>query len=59
MEITNTDGSVEVLHHPGCISLDTWQNHRSGDVISIQLTPEDALMIAAALQKAAMAELEL
>lgn len=59
MEITNNCGSVEVLHHPGCISLDTWQNHGPGDALSIHLTPEDALLIAAALQKAAMAELEL
>lgn len=59
MEITNRETSVEVLHYADNISLDVWSNTGSGEVISARLTPEQALMIAAALQKAAMLEIKL
>lgn len=59
MEVTTNEVTVEVLYFPGNISLDVWSSRGSGEVHSARLTPEQALMIAAALQKAAMAELEL
>lgn len=59
MEITTNEVTVEVLYFPSNISLDVWSNRGSGEVNSARLTPEQALIIAAALQKAAMAELEL
>ena len=60
MEITTNEITVEVLHFPSSsISLDVWSSRVSGEVHSARLTPEQALLIAATLQKAAMAELEL
>lgn len=59
MEIKADEFNVEVLHFPGSISLDVWSSRGSDEVYSARLTPEQALVIAAALQKAAMAELEL
>ena len=59
MEITTNEITVEVLHFPSSISLDVWSSRGSGEVHSARLTPEQALLVATALQKAAMAEIEL
>ena len=59
MEIKAKAATVEVLYFPGNISLDMWSDNGNGEVICATLTPEDALMVATALQKAAMAEIEL
>lgn len=59
MEIKTNEVTVEVLYFPGNISLGVWSSIASGEVHSARLTPEQALMNAAALQRAAMTELEL
>lgn len=58
MKVKSNGVEAEVLHYCGNISLDV-SCDIPAEVHSLRLSPAEALLLAAALQKAAMAELEL